>query len=284
MTAALALGFDATFDDLYDREGLIRLDAHFLAFLGAHDDHLKSRLEAARAAPGEVTREAESELLVDAAPVLEAFLGELFGIQADLAALRGGRDALARVFSVKRLFVQRRAVRKYADTSALDGAALRTELETRLGGPLTEVAFADKVDAWLAQEDQHAEDLDLAARYAAWATLSEAGRAEHGGGVLFKVPHKVDAMNLVPVENDPIAGVPAHGFSVKHRRRREGFALTDKGTDVVGALDQANYCIWCHNQGKDSCSTGLKEKSGEFKKSPFGVTLAGCPLDEKISE
>src|SRR5262249_10767020 len=28
----------------------------------------------------------------------------------------------------------------------------------------------------------------------------------------------------------------------------------------------------------------LKEKSGEFKKSAFGAVLAGCPLDEKISE
>ena len=68
------------------------------------------------------------------------------------------------------------------------------------------------------------------------------------------------------------------------RRARDGFALTDPGTDLTGALDHANYCIWCHNQGKDSCSKGLKEKNGEFKKSPFGVTLAGCPLDEKISE
>ena len=51
------------------------------------------------------------------------------------------------------------------------------------------------------------------------------------------------------------------------------------------ALDQINYCIWCHTQGKDSCSTGLKDrKTGAFQKSPFGVTLAGCPLDEKISE
>ena len=49
-------------------------------------------------------------------------------------------------------------------------------------------------------------------------------------------------------------------------------------------LDQAHYCIKCHNQGKDSCSTGLKEKDGAFKKSVFGVTLAGCPLEEKISE
>ncbi|HJT88202.1 MAG TPA: FAD-dependent oxidoreductase, partial [Bryobacteraceae bacterium] len=60
--------------------------------------------------------------------------------------------------------------------------------------------------------------------------------------------------------------------------------LTDPGTDELGALDQANYCIKCHNQGKDSCSTGLKEKTGEFKKTVFGVTLAGCPLEEKISE
>ncbi len=65
---------------------------------------------------------------------------------------------------------------------------------------------------------------------------------------------------------------------------REGFALTDRGTDLTGALDQANYCIWCHNQGKDSCAQGLKEKDGAFKKSVFGVTLAGCPLEEKISE
>ena len=51
------------------------------------------------------------------------------------------------------------------------------------------------------------------------------------------------------------------------------------------ALDQMNYCIWCHTQGKDSCSTGLKDrKTSQFQISPFGVTLAGCPLDEKISE
>ena len=68
-------------------------------------------------------------------------------------------------------------------------------------------------------------------------------------------------------------------------RFRDGFGLTDKGMDLRQALDQANYCIWCHNQGKDSCSTGLTEKGGgAFKKNTFGVELAGCPLEEKISE
>ena len=285
MTASLALGFNATFDDLHDREGLVRLDARFLGFLADRDASLAARLEAARLAPADIQREAHSELIIDLAPVLEAFVGELFGVQSELNALRGGREALSLLHSVKRLFVQRRAVKKYAaEAESFDGAELRVQLEARLGGPLGELSYAEKVDAWLAAEDQNAEAIDLAARYAAWAALSEAGRREHRSGVLFKVPHKVDPMRLVPVEADPINGIPAHGFSIDHRRRREGFALTDPGTDVIGALDQANYCIWCHNQGKDSCSTGLKEKTGEFKKSPFGVPLAGCPLDEKISE
>ncbi len=102
--------------------------------------------------------------------------------------------------------------------------------------------------------------------------------------MLFKVPHRLDMHHLVPVETVERDGVTMLRLPEDDWRQREGFALTDPGTDLAGALDQANYCIWCHNQGKDSCSKGLKEKDGAFKKSVFGVTLAGCPLDEKISE
>ena len=123
-----------------------------------------------------------------------------------------------------------------------------------------------------------------------WAAGTEEGRARHRDGVLFKAPAKLDYQNLVPLVTSETLGFPRH--SIDHLRRREGFALTDHGTDLTGALDEANYCIWCHNQGKDSCSRGLREKapkgadpaSAPFKKSPFGVTLAGCPLEEKISE
>ena len=90
--------------------------------------------------------------------------------------------------------------------------------------------------------------------------------------------------NLVRVETVERDGVAMLRLPEDEWRRRDGFALTDPGTDLTGALDQANYCIWCHNQGKDSCSTGLREKDGAFKKTVFGVTLAGCPLEEKISE
>ena len=63
--------------------------------------------------------------------------------------------------------------------------------------------------------------------------------------------------------------------------------------DLAAALGEAHYCIWCHEQGKDSCARGLPEKkpadgiaAGDPvpQAVPFGVTLAGCPLEEKISE
>ena len=99
------------------------------------------------------------------------------------------------------------------------------------------------------------------------------------------MPHRLDYNHLVPVETIERDGVTMLRLPEHHWRRREGFALTDAGMNTQQALDQINYCIWCHTQGKDSCSTGLKDrKTGEFQKSPFGVTLAGCPLDEKISE
>ena len=285
MTASLSLGFDVSFADLHSRVGLGRVDARFLDYLGERDGELRGRLDAARAAPDALKGDPESELLIALAPILEDFIGRLFGVETELSSSRAARAELSPVFEVKRQFVQRRATRKYgAEAHALDGVGLRSKLETLIGGPLTELTYAQAVERWLADEAANAEELDLAARYAAWATLSEAGQAAHHHGVLFKIPGKVDPLALVPTVDDPVAGVSAFGLSPAHRRRREGFALTDEGSDVVGALDQANYCIWCHNQGKDSCSKGLKERTGEFKKSPFGVTLAGCPLEEKISE
>ena len=42
---------------------------------------------------------------------------------------------------------------------------------------------------------------------------------------------------------------------------------------------------WCHNQGKDSCSQGLRNrKTGFYEHDVFGVELLGCPLEERISE
>jgi len=281
-----------TFDDLYCREGLLKLDQRFLDELARNDAALHERLTRARAVPSSLTARQESELLLALVPHLESYLARLFGIERELAALAARHHELAPLYPVKRLFVQRKALHKYQsqDAQGFDGHALERELTTAFGEPFTELSFARHVIAWQKDEAGHAAQLDAALRYAAWAAHTAEGRHKHGRGILFRAPAKLDPRRLVPVVTDESGGYMSHRLGTEHLRRREGFRLTDSGTDLAGALDEANYCIWCHEQGKDSCSKGLLEKgasgrgAASFKKSAFGVTLAGCPLEEKISE
>ena len=134
----LALKHALAFAELYDRDGLVRLDREFAAHLAAGDAALHDRLMAARAAPEALDRKAESDLIVDLAPHVEDFLGGLFGIAAEIRELQARHDELAPLYSVKRLFVQRRAVKEVKEdaAAALDGDALRRALEPHLGaGP-----------------------------------------------------------------------------------------------------------------------------------------------------
>jgi NADPH-dependent glutamate synthase beta subunit-like oxidoreductase/NAD(P)H-flavin reductase len=276
----MQLGFDIRFSDLYERAGLLRVDAAFLGFLGEADAALRDRLSASRTIP--ITGKEESDLLVALAPHVEDFLAQLFGIEAEARALAEGHNELAPLYSVKRLFVQRRALHKIKPEEAAKIDANQIEQQL-LGGPFTELQFAKAVAEWMKDEAGNAQKLELAARYAAWAALTAEGRKKHRGGVLFKTPKKLDFMRLIPLHTKK-NGFQQH--SSEHLRHRAGFQLTDPGTDLAGALDEANYCIWCHEQGKDSCSKGLKEKppAEGFRKTVFGAPLAGCPLEEKISE
>ncbi|MCC7546563.1 MAG: FAD-dependent oxidoreductase [Burkholderiales bacterium] len=289
-TPALRLAHGLLFEDLYRREGLLRLDQHFVATLQTRAPELAQRLRTARQDPVLLTRPEASELIVALAPHLESFLARLFGIEAEVEALAAGHLELAPLYAVKRGFVQRRAMAKIKPLEAedIDGPALETRLAAHMHGAFSELGFARLVTAWLADEPAHTAELEIAARYAAWAGHTAAGRRRHAEGILFKVPAKLDPLHLVPLQ-ETVHGTH-RSFHAAHLRRREGFALTDRGTDLMGALDQANYCIWCHEQQRDSCSSGMREKVGTpelrppFKKSPFGVPLNGCPLDERISE
>ena len=282
----LALSFGVSFEQLYQTDGLRKIDSLFLQELSRTDANLYERLQAARQSPEALASKQHSELLIEVAPHAEDFVGQLFGISKELGALQARHSALAPLYSVKRRFVQRKALVGYTEEKAteMDGLAIRAELQTLTDEPLTENSFARHVSQWLESEAEHARHLQLAAQYAAWATLSPAGKAAHATGILFRTPHKLDMNHLVHADAVQEGGLVKLEVSSDHWRQREGFQLTDPGTDLTGALDQANYCIKCHNQGKDSCSTGLKEKNGSFKSSVFGVPLAGCPLDEKISE
>lgn len=281
----LRLGFGLGFADLYARDGLARLDAAFLAFLRARAPERADSLAAGRADPGALSPRAEADLLLEIAPDFDAFVGELFGVTAELAELRARQAALAPLAAAKRLFVQRRALKAYPPEVAagFDGAALTLAVARKLGGRFSELGFAEAAMRWLDDAEAHADDLDLFARFAAWASHTDEGRRAHRRGVLFVHPDKHDPLALVPTvprETGALAVREAPAF-----RRREGFALTDSGADMAQVADQANYCITCHKQGKDSCSKGMKDKAtGAFAVNPLGRRMAGCPLEERISE
>ena len=281
----LSLQFGLAFHDLYQREGLLKLDAAFLAELAEHSSTLHARLLAAREDQTTLTVKQRSELIVELATHLEDVVGKLFGIDAELRELQVRHTELAPLYSVKRKFVQRKlAGRTTEQAQAIDPIAVTAKLQAFINGPVTETSYATNVAHWLEADGEWKAQLDLAADYATWATLTPEGKAKHGDGVLFRLPHKLDMAHLVPIEEAFINGTVQMSLGAEHQRHRDGFHLTDPGADIVSALDQASYCIKCHNQGKDSCSTGLREKTGEFKSSTFGVPLAGCPLEEKISE
>jgi NADPH-dependent glutamate synthase beta subunit-like oxidoreductase/NAD(P)H-flavin reductase len=293
----LRLAHGLSFADLHSVAGAARIDERFIAHLAHGDAMLADRLARARAEPDALAAKDESALLIDLAPHLEDFLAELFGIEDSVRALEAQHHTLAPLFAVKRQFVQRKAMNAYrADVAAtFDGARLRDELDRSIGAhhddvPAFELAFANAVIDWQKDEAVHAASLDVAQRYAAWAAHTHEGRAAHRAGVLFRAPRKLDLMRLVPVESVSLNGIDAlQRPQAEGLRLRDGFRLTDSGTDLVGALGEAHYCIWCHEQGKDSCAHGLLEKHADqtdnpYRKSAFGITLAGCPLEERISE
>lgn len=102
--------------------------------------------------------------------------------------------------------------------------------------------------------------------------------------VLFKFPMDMNyddlVHNKVPFEDIP----EKFKGSEESLRHRDGFKLTDKRYNNLEVLNEVDYCIFCHDRNKDSCSKGLKDKDNLFKRNPLGIKLEGCPLDEKISE
>ena len=126
----IPLKFGITFEDLYRREGLLRLDERFLQSLESADSELHARLlEVRQASSGGRTQ--QSELILDLAPRVEDFLAELFGIQAEVHQLRLDQAKFADLYTVKRKFIHKRALSgmNAEKAAALDGPALECELK-----------------------------------------------------------------------------------------------------------------------------------------------------------
>ena len=104
---------------------------------------------AARAAPEQVAGKPESDLIVALAPVLDDFIAELFGIAHEVQTLRvASRRAGAALLgqATVRAAPRRQEISAPIRRRRFDGPALRRELEALIGGELTELRFAERVE------------------------------------------------------------------------------------------------------------------------------------------
>jgi NADPH-dependent glutamate synthase beta subunit-like oxidoreductase/NAD(P)H-flavin reductase len=108
------------------------------------------------------------------------------------------------------------------------------------------------------------------------------GRTKAWASFVIPKPMKFDA--LVATERTR-PDLPEARFGLpSHARARDGFTLTDPRKTARQVTGETHYCILCHERDKDSCAKGFPQKDGSVRVNPLGVPLAGCPLDEKISE
>ncbi|RPI19653.1 MAG: pyridine nucleotide-disulfide oxidoreductase [Ignavibacteriae bacterium] len=102
--------------------------------------------------------------------------------------------------------------------------------------------------------------------------------------VLYKMPVDMEYFDLVH-NKERDSNIPERIYGKEDSlRKRDGFEQTDRRYNNRQVMWEVEYCIFCHERDKDSCSKGLHEKGGTIKKNPLGIKLHGCPLDEKISE
>ena len=105
--------FKLEFSDLYNRDGLQKINQYFLQFLNDADTNLYEQYLSALEDP---QAQNQSELLIAVAKVLEEFLVLFFDIKIENSDLKNQHSQLANLYIAKRLFVQRRVAKKYSSS------------------------------------------------------------------------------------------------------------------------------------------------------------------------
>jgi NADPH-dependent glutamate synthase beta subunit-like oxidoreductase/NAD(P)H-flavin reductase len=246
----------------------------------------------ARLAPAE-----HSQLLLDVAPHVSRFLGQLFGCTAEQEAMRARTEATRVVTRFKDEFVKRRALKRTVAAAEQPQAIARGRaVLERLGVAAMQHDDEERVARTVCHLLDHeaqlkkrpVDDPELVAARDDLAVLADwvvARRAAlDGAWIAYHLPHPVDYANLVQLRR-PDEKLPELMVGPEESRRdRDGFKLTDRRMDPLEVLAEVDYCIYCHERDKDSCSKGLRDAAGNAKPNPLGIPLEGCPLDEKISE
>ncbi len=286
-----------SYPDLYLPERLEALYQVWRAELESADAALAARYAAWRAAPDSLTPVALSSLLVEVAPHVSRFVARLFGVEEQWDARRRQVANELIVFRFKDQLVKRRAWKRTVE----DPAAARRAGDAVLGKrgiagaalddePIVAAIACQMLDEEAALKKRTADDPELVALRAELSALELWVMARKPAldktWLSYRMPHPIsNALELVKLRRPDEKLPEMCDGPPDHRRARDGFALTDRRMTPPEVLAQVDYCLYCHDRDKDSCSKGLHDvKTGALKPNALGVELAGCPLDEKISE
>jgi NADPH-dependent glutamate synthase beta subunit-like oxidoreductase/NAD(P)H-flavin reductase len=297
-TASTPLGIPGyTFADLHDTDRLASLYERFCAQVEAEDAVLWKHWDAYRREPdAPLPPIALSNLIVAMAPHLSRFVTRLFDVESSARAISDATRAQDDLFRFKVDFIRRRVlplVKDGAHPAASPGDdAIVQRLIGRADEPDVELAVSRAGCAVLDREKTDkasvAAESDALKRWCA-ARLHDR-RYRHW--VIFRFPETIDYWHLVDTRRTPGREESVYGPDWR-LRRRDGFTLTDPRMHTREVLSEIHYCVLCHERDKDTCSKGIYEPSSkeaagsQVKKiaiNPLGIALAGCPLDEKISE
>ncbi len=286
--------------DLHSPARLKELFDRFCAELTAKDPALFARYRAYLAHEA-LAPEALSTLLVEVAPHVSRFVVRLFGVEAVWEAQRRTVIEELGVFRFKDEFVKRRALRRQVESfeSALAaGDAVLAALGVTAADRDSERTIARVVLALLDRElELKAVPKEDAAAFASLAEVRDQLVALEHWIVARKdylsltwhsyhFPHTLPGpLELVKIRRPSEKHPEELDGPVDKRRARDGFKLTDRRMSPTEILAQVDYCLYCHDRDKDSCSKGLRDnKTGQIKPNGLGISLEGCPLEEKISE
>jgi NAD(P)H-flavin reductase/NADPH-dependent glutamate synthase beta subunit-like oxidoreductase len=283
-------GFE--YADLYKPERLKELLDVFDCEVAAANPELFAAWDDYRNHP-ETTRTPQeiSALLVAMSGHVSQFLTKVFGIAAEVDVLAAATADQNPIFRFKVDFIRRRVlpnlkkIAPCADQRLLDAQieTLRQQAIEKAGRELdpelaTAIAAVDLMQSERAGKP--ADALELLKQWCAAHLHDPAYRH----WISFRFPESIDHFNLVQVQR-PNARLPEEVIGPDGRlRRRDGFALTDARMKPREILSEIHYCILCHERDKDTCSKGIKNADGSIAINPLDIPLAGCPLDEKISE
>jgi len=281
---------DFNYHELFDPAELKKLDQKFLTTL---PEDLAKKIADYRAEKN-ISGLETSELLIETAKYLETFLIKLFNIEEAAALAQAQTLSHNPISAFKQYFVIRRAKKLLTQIDALptfndlNNWLTQILLQNPIQTNDIELSVALFANQCIAEPENFLLATEKLTQWCARAMSSDEGKKLIKNWVSFRLPERLDHQDLVKHETLTKNNISYLTSAENSLRQRDGFSLTDQRMNAREVQNEINYCIYCHDHEGDFCSKGFPVKKTDFslgfRKNPLDITLAGCPLEEKISE